>query len=219
MLLCSDKKGEGLKVQLSPFEVQAWLREGGPCRGWVGVTLPQSIRPAPSLGPPISAQTWLKRQISVGGSLRARSPDPAQLSLLREPGTQDPTGPQAPQATQMVGARSPRLCSMQTSAAIRSQRKGWGRGSQGLGLASGWFWRGLWSPAGHTPSLFPGSPRSPAGPRPGELAGPREKAGICLLAHSPPDNLLTVGLIPSNGCSLTVARLGAGPLQRRPMAE
>ena len=31
--LCSDKKGEGPKAQLSPFEVQAWLREGVPCGG------------------------------------------------------------------------------------------------------------------------------------------------------------------------------------------
>ena len=41
-----------------------------------------------------------RRQISVGGSLRARSPDPAQLSWLRKPGAQDPSGPQASQATQ-----------------------------------------------------------------------------------------------------------------------
>ena len=34
--LCSDKKGEGPKAQLSPFEVQAWLREGGPCGRWGG---------------------------------------------------------------------------------------------------------------------------------------------------------------------------------------
>ena len=31
--LCPDKKGEGAKAHLSPSEVQAWLREGGPCRG------------------------------------------------------------------------------------------------------------------------------------------------------------------------------------------
>ena len=131
--------------------------------GGGGVTLPRSVRLAPRLAPPASAQARLKRQISVGGSLRARSPDPARLSSLREPGAQDPAGPQAPQAAQMVGARSPRLCPMQTAAAIiRSQRRGWGRGSplpQGLGPASGWSWQGLRSPAGHTPSLFPGPPQ------------------------------------------------------------
>ena len=84
------------------------------------VTLPQIVHPAPSLGPHASAQAWLKIRISVGGSLRARSPDPAQLSPLREPGAQDPTGPQAPQAAQTVGARSPRLCPMQTVATLRS---------------------------------------------------------------------------------------------------
>ena len=107
------------------------------------VTLPRSVHPAPSLGPAASNQAWLKRQISFGHSLRARSPDPAQLSSLREPGAQDPTGLQAPQATQTVGARSPRLCLMQTAAAVRSQRQGWGRGSlppQGLGPASGQSW-------------------------------------------------------------------------------
>ena len=31
--LCSDKKGKGPKAQLSPFRVQAWLREGGPVGG------------------------------------------------------------------------------------------------------------------------------------------------------------------------------------------
>ena len=123
-------------------------------------TLPQSVHPAPSV------QAWLKRQISVGGSFRARSPDPAQLSTLREPGAQDPTDPQAPQAAQTVGARSPRLCPMQTAAAIRSHRQGWGRGSPppqglGLGLAGGRSWRGPWSPAGHSPSLFPGPPSPP----------------------------------------------------------
>ena len=112
-------------------------------RGGWAVTVPQSVRPAPSLGPPASAQAWLKRQISVGGSLRARSPDTAQLSSLREPGAQDPAGPQAPQAAQTVGPRCPRLCPMQTAAAIRLQRQGWGRGSrppQSLGPASGRSW-------------------------------------------------------------------------------
>ena len=168
--LCSDKKGDGPKAQLSPFEVQAWLREGGPCGGRGAVTLPRSVRPAPSLGLPTSAQAWLKRQISVSGSLRARSPDPAQLSSLGEPGTQAPTGPQAPWATQTVGARSPRLCPTQTAAAIKSQRQGWGRGSppcQGLGPASGRSGRGLWRPAGHTPSVSPGPPQLTHQPKAG----------------------------------------------------
>ena len=45
-----------------------------------------------------------RRQISVGSSLRAKSPGPTQPSLLREPGTQDPTGPWPPQAAQRAGA-------------------------------------------------------------------------------------------------------------------
>ena len=58
------------------------------------VTLPWTIGPTPSLGPPTSAQTLLKRQISA---LSARRPDPAQPSSLREPGAQDSASPQAAQ--------------------------------------------------------------------------------------------------------------------------
>ena len=47
VILCSDKKGQGPKAQLTPSEVQVLAK---------------------------------RRQISVGDSLRARSPDPAQLS-------------------------------------------------------------------------------------------------------------------------------------------
>lgn len=50
-----------------------------------------------------------RRQISADGSLRARSPDSVQLPWLRKPGTQDPAGPQAPQATWTAGARFCRL--------------------------------------------------------------------------------------------------------------
>lgn len=40
---------------------------------------------------------WLeRRQRSVGSALSTRSPYPAQLSSLEEPGAQDPAGPQAP---------------------------------------------------------------------------------------------------------------------------
>ena len=93
------------------------------------VTLTQSIHPAPSLGSLGSVQAWLKRCISVGISLKARSSDPAQLSSLREPGAQEPPLPQAPQAVQMVGARSHKLHPIQAATAIRSQRRGWGRES------------------------------------------------------------------------------------------
>ena len=61
------------------------------------VTLPGSIRPAPSLAPPASAQARLKREISAGSTLIAKSPDPVQPSSLREPGAQDPAGPQVTQ--------------------------------------------------------------------------------------------------------------------------
>ena len=52
---------------------------------------------------PSEAQVLAKRrQVSAGGSHRARPQDPAQRSLLRQPSTQAPAELQAPQATQMV---------------------------------------------------------------------------------------------------------------------
>ena len=143
LLSVLTRNGQGPKAQLSPAEVQVLAKRRGSLQG--PVTLPRSVHPAPRLGPPASAQAWLKRQISAGGSLRARSPEPAQPSSPREPGAQDPTGPQAPQAAQTAGARSCRLRPRQMASAIRSQR-------------------------------------------PGELEGPREKAEIRLLPHSPPDD-------------------------------
>ena len=67
-----------------------------------------------------------RRQISVGSSLRARFPDSAQLSSLKEPGTQP---------NQLLGSsgrpergeiRSHKLGPRQTTTAIWPQRQGWG---------------------------------------------------------------------------------------------
>ena len=79
----SDKKGQGPKAQLLLSEVQVLAKR-------IQVTLPGSICPAPSLAPLARAQAHLKRQISAGSALKARSPDP-QPSSMREPGAQDPT--------------------------------------------------------------------------------------------------------------------------------
>ena len=63
------------------------------------------------------------RQVSAGGALGARAPDPAQLSSLREPGAQDPARPQAPQSPQT--RTRPKHCEPGwLLAAIRSQRMG-----------------------------------------------------------------------------------------------
>ena len=91
----------GPKSRLSPSEIQTLAKRRGSLCG--PVALPGSAGPAPSLCPPTSAQAQPKRQISAGGALRARCPDPAQLSSLREPGAQVPAGPQAPQAVQTGG--------------------------------------------------------------------------------------------------------------------
>ena len=130
VIVCSDKRGQGPKAQLSPSKVQAWLRRGrgGSLQGWV--TWPQSSHAALSLGPPSSAQAWLKRQISAASSLRAKAPDPVQLSLLKEAGVHDPDGPEAPQAALHQGPAQ--TVSLQRTAVIKSQRWGWGEGHSRL---------------------------------------------------------------------------------------
>ena len=50
VILCSDKKGQGPKAQLSPSEVQVLAKRRGSLRR--PVTLPRSFRPPPSLDPP-----------------------------------------------------------------------------------------------------------------------------------------------------------------------
>ena len=119
-ILCSDKKRQGLKAQLSPSKVHVLAKAGvGGWRSLLGpVSLPRSLRPAPSLGPPTSTQAGLRRQISVGGALGARSPDPVQLLSRRQLGAQDPTGPQSPQALQTAGGQVPPTAARQTAAAL-----------------------------------------------------------------------------------------------------
>lgn len=127
-VFCSDKKTQDLKAQLLPSKVHFLAKAGG--WGWHSllgpVSLPRSLRPAPSLGPPTSTQAGLRRQISAGGALGARSPDPVQLSSLRQLGAQDPTGFQSPQALQTAGGQVPRTAARQTAAALRSQCGDWG---------------------------------------------------------------------------------------------
>ena len=74
---------------------------------------------------------------------------------------QDPTGPQAPQGTQMAGTRPQRMHPRQTTAAaLRSQSRGWwGGGSlppQGLGQTMA---RAL-NPVRHKPQPVPRVPQA-----------------------------------------------------------
>lgn len=90
VLLCSDKKGHGLRTLMSPSEVTVLAEEQG----------------------------------SAGGSLRAGpSPDPAQLSSPREPGTRDPTDTRLlrwpKRGLWARGGRFLQAASMQTPAAVR----------------------------------------------------------------------------------------------------
>lgn len=133
----------------APGSRSSWLRGGGPC--WRRSPCPGVFLEHPVWVPPTGAQAGLRRQISAGAALGARSPDPVQLSSRREPGTQDPAGPQA---LQTAGGEVPRTAH-QAKCCCPSVPV-WGLGSASLrrvslGPASRRRWRGLWSPAGHSP--------------------------------------------------------------------
>ena len=139
----------------------------------------------------------------MGGPLRARASDAAQLSSLKVPGAQDPASPQPP-SWQGPG--------LEDCLTLFSQSWGWGRGSllpQGLGLARGWPWGGPWS-------LFPGPPSSTASLSLGELEGPLEKARIHLLPQSLPDDHQSTNHWLNH--PLTLMSLPAGCLEARPTA-
>ena len=108
-----------------------------------------------------------RRQVSVSSSLRARSPAPAQLSLLREPGAQGPTRPQAFQATNIWGGREagstdcdpgrlplPLGHRGRDGGKVHCRLKAWAWSAGGLGEGSG----GLQDTA---PCLFHGPPAHP----------------------------------------------------------
>ena len=172
---------------------------GGPCTGRLPCPGTLVQHPVGVLLP------VLKKQISTGGSLRARSPDPAQPSSLREPGVQDPNSPQPPQATQIaVRGPDPADCSPCRWPLILGHRgrnggevhyylKAWDQPVEGS--------RALQDTA---PNLFRRPLSSPDGLRPGELEGPRE-ARTHLLPHFPLDNHHPSDHWQSsatNGCSL-----------------
>ena len=91
MLLCFIRKGKVPRQKFHPPRSKSSYEAGVPA----GVSYRATKHcPAPSLGSLASVQAWLKRCILVGISLRARSPDPAQLASLREPGALDPAIPQ-----------------------------------------------------------------------------------------------------------------------------
>ena len=161
---------------------------------------------------PFTVQILTKsRLISVGSSLRSRSPglpschcwgsqEPRTQLVLRFPGP--PVG-------------SHRLDPLQTATGIRSQRQGWGNGSlspQGLDPGSGWPWReGSAALQATAPACSLGSP---AGPRLNELEGPRVKLGITLHLTA-----TTARLAESPVAFWQLAASGQGPLQQGPVTE
>lgn len=70
-----------------------------------------------------------RRQLSAGSSPKASPQTCHQLSSLREPGTQGPTGPQAPETAPVDQVR--RLCPMQRALPLgRRDRDGAGLGGE-----------------------------------------------------------------------------------------
>ena len=102
MVSCCEHPG----VRSFVFEVGSWSGNDVPvnlyqrnvilCHGKKGQG--PKVQLSPSKVPVLAK----RRQSSVGSSFRARSPDSVHLSSLREPGAQDPTGTQAPQAAHVV---------------------------------------------------------------------------------------------------------------------
>ena len=161
-ILHSEKKGPCPQAQLSPSEVQSWLRGG---RSQLAVP----SGPGPQT---LNCHPWLQgnRCQDLAGP---QAPQAAQNSGREGPG---PT-----EATHADGR-----CHEVAEAGMRERfihycLKAWAQRVGGLGEDSG----ALWDTG---PPALPWAPRSPAGLRPGELEGPGEKAGIYLLPHSPPDN-------------------------------
>ena len=163
-----------------------------------------------------------RRQSSAGSFLRARSPDPAQLSSLRETGTQ-PNKPSDSSGLPQGGGSSYRLWPRQTAATIEVTQTGMRKGFTAASRPSPGQWMALVSalePCRTQPPAcllaVPSPTSSPAGPRLGKLEGLREKAGICLLPHSPPEDHSTTNCWLShlsNGASLTVGCLWRGPTE------
>ena len=82
-ILFYDKKGQGPKAQLSPFEVQAVAKQRrGLCAGQS--PCPGSTCPVPGLGSPAGARAWLKAWSQLAGR---SGPGPQTLpSLIPEAG-------------------------------------------------------------------------------------------------------------------------------------
>lgn len=161
---------------------------------------------------------------------------------MKEPGSQDLTDPQTPQATQTWQIRSRRPSPRWTATATKSQRQGWGKGLTLASCPRPCQWATLaraLEPEGHSPQPVPWDPGSHTGPRPSELEGVRGQPGrdlpLTLLSASQHGRSETFGWMCqitgcslgeaahcgayqwlsriTNGCSLTVACLGKESMQ------
>ena len=142
---------------------------------------------------------------------------------MKEPGTQDLTGPQTPQATQTQQIRSCGLWPRWTATATKSQRQGWGKGLTPASCPGPRQWATLaraLEPEGHSPQHFPGALAHPLarsqvnlkGWKGAVRAGSASYLTFCFTALLLRDLWLNV---PENG----LHAWGRGPLWCLPMAE
>ena len=154
-------------------------------RGTLGrlIILTGSIHPAPSLYPPTSGQSQLKRQLSVSGlSICQGPPYLAQPSSMKEPGVQHTAAPQSPQSTHRVGAGSCRLTRAEATT-IWSWRWGWESLAIALNLGPG-KWVALASSSGPLPLACPQVPWLAPQPKARGPGGPWAKPAIYLELNS-----------------------------------
>ena len=204
-------------------------------------TLPQNLHIPLGLGPPASAQV-LAEEAGLSWQLpQGLVPRPCPAVIMEGARHLRPNWPSSSSGSWNGGGRASRAHARQTAAAFRSQRHGYRRDSPHLkaGPASGVPWRGLWSPTGHSPQPVSWTTQLTRWPKARWARGHREKAGIHLLPHSPPQDhssadgwlngSLTVALWQlfivggaqcktdqwlsrtTNGHCWTVIRLGEGP--------
>ena len=133
-----------------------------------------------------------RRQISVGSSFRTKFPHSAQLTPLREPGTQ----PSWPSISSGCPSGRPGLtdCGQGTWPLLFSRRdRDGGEVHRSSRLVEG-LSEGPGALQDVASSLFPGA--SSIDPSLGELKGLEEEARICLLPPSLPDDHHTAGCWP-----------------------
>ena len=170
-----------------------------------------------NLPPPKSSPGWVRAQPAAPSGPGPQTLLSHQCWGSRAP---KPPGPQAPQAPHARGTGQVlQMASQADWAAMRRQGRGEGPRCLKAGARPVVPQWGIRRTARHSLPPGPWAPRSPAGPRLDELAGPAEKAGVQLLPHCLSDDHCSTDLGWVSPLTVTHWQLlawGRGPSQ---MAE